>query len=478
MNPAHIQELTLNSQSPPMKSKATCLWVESERMGCYEVAVPKVPKRRWQQVLPWALDEVSLDSPETMHIVFGDADKSTQTLSVIAIPHEQMLLWNETINQHQIETSKICPDVLALPLHESGHESGHGSGNDYGWSIWQQNEQRCLVRTGQLSGFIANPLWLQQLLKALDQLADKTTDSGPESTGPELLESRTEASQSDGSQSNSQSGEKSNTEKPQVSLDLVSDLESKEVSHRSLASQKPDSINVYTNLNSDQSSNTLADDLASALQHITVQPLSISEPGWPFQQAQIAPPVNLLQGQYKPAFDLKKKIQNSVNVTALLTGVLVVLMWVFIAVDIFQISDARQKLQQQLVQQWQSFLNVRHDPRLTVSQWLQLIEKQLSQIVESRQQSPWSMLVFMDSVLSSCAGKCQIETMMIASGELNLTLIGEPPQLLTLQQQLNSKPLQGYRIHWDKISAGGNKVTIRLKPVAPLATEATSTTGS
>ncbi len=168
----HIDQINLETTEQHLKA-VDVVWVNSNAIGFYKIPVPEVPKRRWQEVLPWTIDDQSLFDPEQQHIVAIEEPKvdkdsgEAQQLTIVAIPVYYMETWKdliESLNYDVLEGKPWCPDVFALPLNENG------------WSIWQRDEDSCLVRMAQHSGFVIEPEVLQSMLNLIDKTDGISTE--------------------------------------------------------------------------------------------------------------------------------------------------------------------------------------------------------------------------------------------------------------------------------------------------------------
>lgn len=391
----HFNHLTQASQ------KIDMLWVDSSLVGFYELPEPSIPKRRWGQILPWALDEISLDTAENLHIVIGNIDNNRNKLQVVAVQEQQMDSWKNQLQELGVKVKCLCPDVLALPLHESS------------WSILQRNDQQCLVRTGKLSGFIAHPDWLKQLLLVMDQLTGIDAEKPLDLDGLSTVSEEAEASSVDEGLSNGSS---------------------------SWALLRPAQVHSY-HLSDTQG-------FHCQLSNIPIELELVEEAEWPFNQLQGKLPVNLLQGRHRIPFSLGKNLFMEFNPAAALITLAIILSWLFLASNTYQLESRYQQLQQQLIKQIQTEFSVRPDPNQSLLDGVAFIEKRLSRTLEYRQQTAWQIMRDLDPVLSHCKGRCEVSSLNVKQAGMEVTLKGEAQQLQLVRQQLYKKPLTGYKVRW------------------------------
>lgn len=137
-------------------SQNNIVWLSSEQVLFYRLDRPKVPKRKWPNIVPWMVEEMSLAAPSLQHMVLID-DKANNYLMVMAIPKAQMDAWQKKVAAQDIRCHYWLCNIFALPSPTRARQ----------WVIYG-NEYDCVVRSGAHQGFgIKTPL-LANLLAELD----------------------------------------------------------------------------------------------------------------------------------------------------------------------------------------------------------------------------------------------------------------------------------------------------------------------
>lgn len=161
-------------------AQQSVLWVPSSALVVHELQVPKAPKRKWPELIPWMLEEKLLQAPELSHfVVCGVQDAQ---LTVLVVARQQMQLWQEAVAKAGIDDFALVPDFMALPW-RSGQIS-----------LAKRGDQ-ILVRNGQNKGFAAPSEFAWYMLQQLLEKSDKPLSLAiafPQEELPETLQSRVE----------------------------------------------------------------------------------------------------------------------------------------------------------------------------------------------------------------------------------------------------------------------------------------------
>jgi len=150
----HLNQLASRHANDVDEPEQVDLWVPSERVLSFRVELPKVSRRKQQEMLPWLLEDRLLSSPDNFEFILGaQLDKelgneqpgkpdATETL-VYVIEKTVFGQWMLLAEAANVAPAKMAPDFLALP-----YEDGR-------WTLYT-DEGRLLVRTGVYEGFAAN----------------------------------------------------------------------------------------------------------------------------------------------------------------------------------------------------------------------------------------------------------------------------------------------------------------------------------
>lgn len=169
----HLYDLDRRFPSKSEQRSLLHLWVPSERVTVHRINKPTAPQRKWPALIPWMLEERTLEPVEETHFVLGgraDGD----LVDVFAVSRHDMQEWHRIAENAGVVAMRMVPDYFALPW-EDGRIT-------IGW-----REGRCLVRHSATQGFAASPevAWamVERLIAAQD-VAPRVSISVPD---PELI---------------------------------------------------------------------------------------------------------------------------------------------------------------------------------------------------------------------------------------------------------------------------------------------------
>lgn len=86
-------------------------WIPTEAVACHAPVVPAVPRRKWQGMIPWLLEDQLLEPLERLHLAWGDRDPEG-VVPVLAVNRELLARWQ------QGAPGPLVPDAFALPWHK------------------------------------------------------------------------------------------------------------------------------------------------------------------------------------------------------------------------------------------------------------------------------------------------------------------------------------------------------------------------
>lgn len=178
-----LQEAALWQQNEAQKqalhkafARVAMVWVPSEQMNLLHGLVPGKRRADWMAALPYAFEESLSDPVETLHFAVLNRTVDGET-DVAVVAKSRMQLWVDQLQQSGLDHALLVPDCFRLPwsaaeanvpLEESAVEAGgeaesSAEKTQQAWSVYQQNAQRWVVRTGPFGGFAATPQWFEQL---------------------------------------------------------------------------------------------------------------------------------------------------------------------------------------------------------------------------------------------------------------------------------------------------------------------------
>lgn len=155
----HLNQLAARQTMADAVPDGLGLWVPSEHIMVFRLELPKVSRRKLQEMLPWLLEDRLLSSPDDFEFIAGpELDGGLSLVYVVAKARlKQWLLLAESAS---VSPERMVPDFLALP-----YEEGR-------WTLYT-DKGRLLVRSGVYEGFAADlEFGWQQLQLLLSQLEE------------------------------------------------------------------------------------------------------------------------------------------------------------------------------------------------------------------------------------------------------------------------------------------------------------------
>lgn len=152
----HLNQLAAEELNSGDRRRQVDLWVPSESVLAFELELPRVSRRKLEEMLPWMLEERLLGSPDEFEFIVGP---SVSVGSVVfAVPKIELSRWLMLAQSHGCDPVRIAPDYLALAYEENR------------WAICI-DAGRMLVRTGVYTGFSTdiNSGWIQLEMLARQQ---------------------------------------------------------------------------------------------------------------------------------------------------------------------------------------------------------------------------------------------------------------------------------------------------------------------
>lgn len=157
-------------------AKVRVVWVPTEQVTLMSQFVPGKRKQDWMTALPYSLEESLAEPVENLHFVALNRD-SAGLVSVAVISKVRMQQWVEQLQVMGLGHVQLVADCFQLPVYKNAthetpaqSEAASSEAEQVGWSVFTESDQRCLVRTGDFSGFAGSPDWYEQLLQMQTQL--------------------------------------------------------------------------------------------------------------------------------------------------------------------------------------------------------------------------------------------------------------------------------------------------------------------
>jgi len=153
---------------PFTHNQTVLLLIPSREVLLTHISLNTRNPRQLQQAIPYALEEVLVDDPETQHIVWQtrpSSDPDPNRIEVAVIARERLRTWVSALQARHLRAHMVLPDLFALPW-ETGTIT-----------LWQQGGQLWL-RTGELTGSASTAGALPLLLDSLLANPPADTESG------------------------------------------------------------------------------------------------------------------------------------------------------------------------------------------------------------------------------------------------------------------------------------------------------------
>jgi type II secretion system protein L len=129
------------------------LWVPSECVAVHTIDAPSAPRRKWEELIPWILEDRLLQPIEDMHFVVSGQTPEGQ-LQILVVSQLEMQHWQRIAKNSGVVAKSMYPDYMALP-----YEADRIS---VGW-----RDGVCLVRYGVIDGFAASAEMAWPLVQSL-----------------------------------------------------------------------------------------------------------------------------------------------------------------------------------------------------------------------------------------------------------------------------------------------------------------------
>lgn len=146
------------------------VWVPTEQVSLLAQFVPGKRKQDWLAALPYALEESLAEPVESLHFVV--LNRTSQGLvSVAVVSKSRMQQWVEHVQLMGLGQVQLVADCFQVAVAQpkkqadSSPSDSDGAQSEQAWSLFKTDEARCLVRTGEYSGFAGSLEWYQQLVQ-------------------------------------------------------------------------------------------------------------------------------------------------------------------------------------------------------------------------------------------------------------------------------------------------------------------------
>ena len=183
-----LQSKTDNTALKLALQKLNVVWVPTEHVSLMAQFVPGKRQQDWLAALPYALEESLSEPVENVHCVVLNRNKNG-IISVAVVSKSRMQYWVDQLQNVGLEQARLIADCFKVPVaqgleHDSdqvSHQGAHQHSNQSTdqsenqrvterWSVFDQTEQRCLVRTGDYAGFASSLDWYPSLLAVQTKL--------------------------------------------------------------------------------------------------------------------------------------------------------------------------------------------------------------------------------------------------------------------------------------------------------------------
>jgi len=120
---------------PDNPDAPTIVIVPTQDIVITSAKLPKMPKSRLQQAIPYALEDQLVDDIENLHFAVGDYQEDG-TVPVIIVAHKKMREWLEILEQENISPGIMIPSLFLVPPGQVNSDASIS-----------------IARTGKYSGF-------------------------------------------------------------------------------------------------------------------------------------------------------------------------------------------------------------------------------------------------------------------------------------------------------------------------------------
>ena len=169
---AHSNDIALKKAL----SNVSVVWVPTEHVTLMEQFVPGKRKQDWLAALPYSLEESLAEPVESLHFVVLNRDEGG-LVSVAIVSKNRMQQWITQLQVMGLAHVQLVADCFQVPVADKTNQQSTEDPSDSSSIAWSvalpkpnQQDQRCLVRTGDYSGFAGSMEWYQQILELQTQL--------------------------------------------------------------------------------------------------------------------------------------------------------------------------------------------------------------------------------------------------------------------------------------------------------------------
>lgn len=139
----------------PFKQATTVLLPNTD-VTLLSTLIPSHQRQRIVQALPYALEEQLATDVDSLHFAVGMQNKTSQQVTAAVISHTRFQAYLDVVQQAGVHAHQFVPDVLAVPLPETG------------WGLWISDD-KALVRSATQQGFGCETtqltVWLQAAME-------------------------------------------------------------------------------------------------------------------------------------------------------------------------------------------------------------------------------------------------------------------------------------------------------------------------
>ncbi|MBC6427645.1 MAG: hypothetical protein GDA55_00130 [Cellvibrionales bacterium] len=137
----HLHQLPTRQPEPDTPPQTLDLWAPAEPLMLFELELPKVTRRKREEMLPWLLEDRLLNPPEQFEFLLGPALENGTNL-IYVLEKQVLRQWVSLATAAGVRPGRMAPDFLVLP-----YEPGR-------WTLYT-GDGRILVRSGPHTGFAA-----------------------------------------------------------------------------------------------------------------------------------------------------------------------------------------------------------------------------------------------------------------------------------------------------------------------------------
>ncbi|MGH8371174.1 MAG: type II secretion system protein GspL [Gammaproteobacteria bacterium] len=113
-----VQQGALTDAAAQARGRRVCVLVPGAKISLLHASIPTRNLQKVLQAVPFALEDRLAEDVETLHFALGKRDEQGYTVAALRRAH--LTQWLEQLASAELDADELIPDMLALPVQETG----------------------------------------------------------------------------------------------------------------------------------------------------------------------------------------------------------------------------------------------------------------------------------------------------------------------------------------------------------------------